>query len=420
LEFAPRTVDEVIEAMRWALAAGEAFEVIGRRSKRALGRPVSAPNLLDVSSLSGIVSYEPAELVLTARAGTPLQIIEDALAESAQCLAFEPPNLTTLLAAGHVPDKSPVSLAGSLGGVVATGLSGPRRFKAGAVRDHVLGIAGVSGRGEAFVGGGKVVKNVTGYDIPKLMTGSYGTLAVLTEITVKVLPAPADACTLTIADLDVKDAARAMTHALQSTLDVSGACHLPAGIAATGKPLDGTVTAFRLEGFRASVASRLESLRAQLASIGPLSVLEREASSAFWRAVRDVEPFIDAASGAVWRISVPPAEGAAVVERIARRLPDAKMFLDWGGGLIWMALPRENASHGEASSNSVATASTHVREALGAAGGHATLFRASALTRANVDVFQPQPAALAALSKRVKAQFDPNGVLNPGRMRAGV
>ena len=352
--------------------------------------------MLDVSALSGIVSYEPAELVLTARAATPMATIDAVLAERGQCLAFEPPDLSALLAGA--------ASGGTLGGVIATGLSGPRRFKAGAARDHVLGIAAVSGRGEAFVGGGKVVKNVTGYDIPKLMTGSYGTLAVLTEVTVKVLPRAQDQSTVAVSGLAWRDAVRVMTSVLQSAIDVSGACHLPAGVAIPGMNPEITTTAFRLEGFAPSVEARLRSLRELLEPEGPLALLEADASNVFWRDVRDVQPLVGV-EGIVWRVSVPPASAAAVVDRIKGALPEAKMFLDWGGGMIWVATGAGHAAR--------------LREALGESGGHATLIRAPALVRGNVDVFQPQSSGVAALSRRVKAQFDPNGVLNPGRMYSG-
>lgn len=397
--YAPRTADEVAEAIRGAVASGESLEVVGAGSRRTLGRAVSASNTLDVSGIAGILSYEPAELVLTAAAGTPLHVIETALAEGSQMLTFEPPDFAPLLG---------TDAKGSFGGVVATGLSGPRRFRAGAVRDHVLGISAVSGRGEVFVGGGKVVKNVTGYDIPKLMTGSYGTLAVLTEITVKVLPAPEDTRTLVVSGLGTHDAVRAMTSVLQSTADVSGACYLPAGVDAPGIATDESATVFRLEGVTPSVEFRLSRLREQFASAGEQAVLDREASQSFWRSIRDVAPFVDASFGSVWRLSAPPAEGAAVAERIERSCTGAKWYLDWAGGLIWVATGTERQHP------------AHIREALGATGGHATLIRAPAVVRANVDVFHPQSIGVASLSKRVKHQFDPARVLNPGRMYADL
>lgn len=461
--YLPGSADEVAEAIRGVLSNGESLEVLGSWSRRALGRAVSAADVLDMSAMAGIVSYEPAELILTALAGTPMHVIEAALAEASQMLAFEPPDLALLLSGAdarqHAPghsetaggsvfpnppfarlaelsaERGAFARTGTVGGVVATGLSGPRRFRAGAVRDHVLGMTAVSGRGEVFVGGGKVVKNVTGYDIPKLMTGSYGTLAVLTEITVKVLPAPEDTRTLLVAGLDTHDAVRAMTSVLQSTADVSGACYVPsgvassAGVAALTGLADVSVMAFRLEGFTPSVEFRLSRLRDQFGSKSQI-VLDRSSSQHFWRAIRDVHLFIDVSHGSVWRLSVPPAEGAAVIERIERAWPAARWYLDWAGGMIWVATgidhrdPEDDAGARESSKRSghvnVAHSAVLFREALGTTGGHATLIRAPAVVRANVDVFHPQSSGVAALSKRVKEQFDPSRVLNPGRMYANL
>jgi glycolate dehydrogenase FAD-binding subunit len=395
--FAPRTAAEVTDALRWALAAGEAFEVVSAGTKRALGRPVQAPHRLEISGLSGIVSYEPSELVLTVRAGTSLREIEQALTERSQCLAFEPPDYSALLGAARS--------GGTIGGVVAAGLSGPRRMKAGAARDHVLGMAAVSGRGEAFVAGGKVVKNVTGYDLPKLMTGSYGTLAVLTEITLKVLPAPEDVRTVSVRGLDTRSAVRMMIEVLQLPLEVSGACHFPQ------EQGDESITAFRLEGFTPSVVFRLDDLTRRLGQLGSIGALERDESVDFWRRVRDVQRFEASQHEAstapmVWRLSVPPAASADVLERIGRAAPGARAFLDWGGGLIWLQSPAAEARD--------------IRGALGETGGHATLIRAPAEVRSSTEVFHPQAEALAALSQRVKHQFDPQRVLNPGRLYAGV
>ncbi len=397
----PRDAQDVAAAITWAVGAKRALRVTGRGTKQALGSPVSAPATLDVSRLSGIVSYEPGELVLTARAATPLEEIEAALAAHRQHLAFEPPRLGAVLGGG--------SAAGTLGGVVAVGLSGPRRFKAGAVRDHVLGIAGVSGRGESFVAGGKVVKNVTGYDLPKLLTGSHGTLAVLTEITLKVLPAPEEVRTLLVLGLRAREAVKIMTEALQSPGEVSGACHLPAGLVAPGKPASETITALRLEGVAPSVEFRMSRVRERLHRAGAHVLLNREASHALWAAVRDLSPFAGPSRGILWRLSVPPASGATVVERIEQAVPHAQTMLDWGGGLIWVLLPDEADARAES-----------VRGAIDATGGHATLLRAPEAVRAATAVFQPQPEALAALSRRVKKQFDPEDVLNRGRMFAAA
>jgi glycolate oxidase FAD binding subunit len=394
----PRDTQDVAAAVAWALGAKRALRITARGTKQALGSPVSAQGTLDISRLSGIVSYEPGELVLTARAATPLEEIEAALASHRQHLAFEPPKLGAML--------DGASAAGTLGGVVAVGLSGPRRFKAGAVRDHVLGIAGVSGRGESFVAGGKVVKNVTGYDLPKLMTGSYGTLAVLTEITLKVLPAPEDVRTLLVLGLRAREAVKVMTEALQSAAEVSGACHLPAGLVVPGKPASDAATALRLEGVGPSVESRMSQVRERLHRAGAHVLLDREASLALWAAVRDLSPFAGPARrGIVWRLSVPPAASATVAERIEQAVPHVQLMFDWGGGLIWVRLPDESDARAEA-----------IRGAIDATGGHATLMRAPEPVRAATGVFHPQPEALAALSRRVKKQFDPEDLLNRGRM----
>ena len=398
-QLVPRNAEEVVDAVRWAMNAGEAFEVVGSGTRRGLGRPVEAPHGLDVSALRGVVAYEPEELILTALPGTPLDEIEALLAARKQCLAFEPPYLTGV---------------GTLGGAVSTGLSGPRRPKAGAVRDHVLGVTAVSGRGELFKAGGKVVKNVTGYDLPKLITGSYGTLVVITELTIKVLPAQEDTRTLIVGGQALADAVRTMKRVLQSTADVSAACYLPQDIAVAGTAASTPATAFRFEGVGPSVEFRLSRLREQLASEGAMTVLDLERSLAFWRAIRDVAPFAGDSDKGLWRISIPPALGAEVLAAIQAALPGSRAFLDWGGGLLWL----QAAANADVSST--LECGQKIRAVLAEHGGHATLVRASAEVRRQVNVLQPQAPPLAALSKRVKQQFDPKRVLNPGRMYADV
>ncbi|GLR81613.1 glycolate oxidase subunit GlcE [Azospirillum oryzae] len=386
----PETTAQVTDAVRWALSAGEPLEILGIGSRRGLGRPVRAGHALDLSGLSGVIAYEPEELVLTALAGTPMDSIRVLLADRGQHLAFEPPE------------------GGTLGGLVASGLAGPRRISAGSARDHTLGIAGVSGRAEAYKGGGKVVKNVTGYDVPKLMAGSFGTLTALTEITVKVLPAPEDTATLLLFGLDDAAAVAMLDRALRSPYEVSGAAHLPAGTAARSGVADvagagGAVTLVRLEGFGPSVAARVTMLREELRAD---AVLGRDESLALWREVRDGAGLGEGAGGDthLWKLSVPPSTGPATVETIRRTL-DVEVFYDWGGGLVWLTAPPDSAAT--------------IRAAL-SAGGHATLVQAPEAVRAATDVFQPLPDPLMALSRRVKESFDPKGILNPGRMYAGL
>src|SRR5712671_2556080 len=282
--FAPADLGELRDAIGEALAAEEPLELVAGGSKRGLGRPLQLPRTLDLSRLAGIRDYQPSELVLTAAAATPIAEIEAELAAAGQMLAFEPPDWGALL-------DVPASAAGrrTLGGVLACNLSGPRRVKAGAARDHFLGFRGVSGRGEIFKAGGKVVKNVTGYDLCKVMAGSYWTLAALEEVTIKVLPQPEAACTVALCGLDAATGVRCLNHALASPHEVSGAVYLPCSAAALS-PFTGVsgVVALRLEGPSPSVSFRRDRLLAELASSSESTLLDNEASAAFWRSIRDV------------------------------------------------------------------------------------------------------------------------------------
>jgi glycolate oxidase FAD binding subunit len=406
----PETPEQVADVVQTAIVEGRPLELTGAGSKRAFGRPCESDTRLDLSALAGIVLYEPEELVLTAKPGTPLAEIESVLAERRQYLAFEPGDLGALLESGS---RSRSNVRGTLGGAVACNLAGPRRIKAGAARDHVLGFYAVSGRGERFKAGGRVVKNVTGFDLSKLIAGSFGTLAAMTELTVRALPAPEETRTVVVLGLDDSAGVRAMTTALSSAFEVSGAVHLPAEIAA-GSSVGAIVSAgaaatlLRLEGTAPSVSFRAAELGRLLQALGPLMTLDMPESIAAWREVRDVAYFVAHPDRQIWRLSVPPAAGAKVVEQILDRLV-GHAFYDWGGGLIWLALA-VSADAGE----------PVVRGAVHLARGHATLIRAAAEVRARVSVFQPQPPALAALTQRVKQGFDPGRVLNPGRMYEGV
>ena len=398
----PRDAKEVEDAVRWALGNDKALELAGQGSKRLIGRPSQTDLTLDLSGLTGVTLYEPEELVLSARAGTPLAEIEALLEENNQQLAFEPMDYGPLFGgeAGR----------GTIGGAIAANLSGPRRIKAGAARDHFLGVTAVTGRAETIKSGGRVVKNVTGYDMCKLLAGSWGTLAAMTDITIKVLPKPETEATVLVSGLDDKRACAAMAAAMGSSCDVSGAAHLPDHVASyfEGLPSPEAATALRLEGVAPSVARRKETLAALLQPFGPLALLDEKESRALWRSVRQVKPFAAEAARArpLWRISTAPARGHELVDLIT---PAAQMFYDWAGGLVWVAMPF--AHEPDAAS---------VRGAVGKLGGHATLVRAPASVRAALDVFEPQERALAGVTKRVKEGFDPKGVLNPGRMWAGV
>jgi glycolate oxidase FAD binding subunit len=402
--FAPTDLRELRDAVAEALAAKEALEVIAGGSKRGLGRPLQLPRTLDLTRLSAIRDYAPSELVLTAGAGTPIAEIEATLAEARQMLAFEPPDWRALLDCEGEP---------TIGGALACNLSGPRRIKAGAARDHFLGFRGVSGRGEVFKAGGKVVKNVTGYDLCKLMAGSYGTLTALEKVTIKVLPQPETGCTVLLSGLKPEEAVRRLSRALALPHEVSGAAYLPVPAAAVFSSLSRVsgVVALRLEGPGPSVAFRREAVLTELGSDCESTALDTDASAAFWRAIRDVAQFVQLTDRAVWRVSVAPGRGAELGEAIARQL-DASWYLDWGGGLVWAAVAASDDGGG-------AVIRAAIRGSDGRGTGHATLIRGSLALRHAVPVFEPQPPALAALTNRVKDSFDPRRILNPGRMVEG-
>ncbi|WP_315769545.1 FAD-binding protein [Bradyrhizobium sp. SZCCHNR2012] len=404
-----RNAADVEEAVRAAIAGDQPLEIIGHGSKRPIGQPTATNAVLDLSALNAVIAYEPNELIITVQAGAPLADVLSLIDSKSQQFAFEPVDTGPLLG---LPGR------GTIGGMIAAGLAGPRRIKAGGARDHLLGAHAVSGFGESFKTGGKVVKNVTGYDLCKLLAGSWGTLAVMTEVTLKVMPRPEAERTLVLRGLDDGQANQAMTAALGSAFDVSGAAHLPASL--SGTEADGlkkiaapgqSMTLLRLEGITASAVDRAASLAKQLMPFGTAEILEDDASAAIWSAVRDVLPF--AAHGPlgtwpVWRIVCPPGSGGRLGQVLARET-GGQVIYDWGGGLIWLALPPQPEA-----------AAAQVRRHVGAAGGHATLLRASEDVRHRVDVFQPQSAGVAALEERVRVSFDPKAILNRGRLRRSV
>jgi glycolate oxidase FAD binding subunit len=398
----PRDAKEVEDAVRWALGSDKALELAGQGTKRAIGRPSQTDLTLDLSGLTGVTLYEPAELVLSARAGTPIAEIEALLDKNKQELAFEPMDCGPLLGSD--------ANGGTLGGAISANLSGPRRVKAGAARDHFLGVTAVTGRGETIKSGGRVVKNVTGYDLCKLLAGSWGTLAAMTDVTVKVLPKAETEATVLVNGLNDARACAAMAAAMGSSSDVSGAAHLPDHVASwfDGLPRTEASTVLRLEGFAPSVEHRKAALAKLMKDFGAVSLIDEKESRALWRSIRNVQPFAAEAarSRPLWRISVAPGQGHEIAAAIT---PAAQMFYDWAGGLIWVAMPF--AAEPDAAA---------IRGATAALGGHATLVRAPTAVRAAMDVFTPEEPALQALTKRVKESFDPKAVLNPGRMWAGV
>jgi glycolate oxidase FAD binding subunit len=400
-----RPIDEreFARVLAEAHATKTPLEVMGAGSKQAIGRPMQTAASVSSRAMRGITLYEPTEMVMAARTGTPLSQVETALAERGQMLAFEPVDYGPMLGGEAVQ--------ASIGGVFAANVSGARRVAIGAARDHLLGVRGVNGRGEIFKAGGRVMKNVTGYDLCRGLAGSWGTLAVLSEVTFKVLPAPEDTATLILLGLPDDIAVEVLCTAMASPFEITGAVHLQAPLAARLehpglKGLGEAVTALRLENFAKSVAYRRAQLKHLLRVYGDIHELERETTRLFWGELRRLSVLRGIAP--VWRISTRPTAGPKVVAAISAYM-ECRAFYDWSGGLVWAeVLPTTDAGAAD------------VRRVIATHGGHATLVRAAAQVRAAVEVFQPLEAGLAKLSRRLKSAFDPSGILNPGRMYAGV
>ena len=402
---APIEEAEVAAAVQAAHDSSEPLLVLGNGTKAGFLRPVQAAHSMSLRNHAGITLYSPKELIVSARAGTPMRDLEAELTRNGQHIIAEPPDLSELLGAnGH-----DTSGAQTIGGVVATNLSGPRRIAWGAMRDHVLGVRAVNGMGEVIRSGGRVLKNVTGLDLCKLLTGSYGTLAVLTEITLKVLPAPEAVGSVVLPGLDADAGVAALSAALGSPYSVSAAAWLPAEAAARVPELadfGAAVALARIEDFASSVAYRTERLRDDLAGFGRAEILDEAHSRAVWRAVRDARPLPAEPEDAIWRVSVPPSAGPEVARAVAAM--GGRCFLDWGGGLAWIAAPASESTH------------RAITAAAREAHGVWTLLRAPEALRASLDVIPLETPALARITRRVKAAFDPKGILNPGRMYAGV
>ena len=393
---APADEAGIAAAIADACAACEPLLVQGGGTKSAMLRPVQAARTLSTRNCSGMTLYSPGELVFSARAGTRMADVETTLSATEQHMIAEPPDFSLLL--GTTGEQT-------LGGIVATNFSGPRRIAAGAVRDHVLGVRAVNGTGETIHSGGRVLKNVTGLDLCKLLAGSHGTLAALTEITFKVLPAPEDSCSVVLHGLAPHTAVAALAAAVGSPFGVSGAAHLPPAAAARLGATQ-SLTLARIEEFAASVAYRGEKLCVALNDFGHAEIWPGAVSRAAWASIRDAHVLPTDPDHAIWRVSVRPSRGPEVLA--AARNAGADGYLDWAGGLVMLSGPASEPVH--------AAMTGAVRRA----GGIWLVLRAPAPWRASVSVVPPEPAALAALTHRVKAALDPAGILNPGRIFAGV
>lgn len=400
-----RDAEDLKEAVASATESSTRFDVQGHGSRKDLGRPTDADQVLSLAPMAGITTYEPDELVLMAKAATPLKDIVQTLDKAGQMLAFDPP----LGALNHDHAQ------GTIGGVMATNLSGPRRLVAGAARDYLLGFHAISGRGEAFQSGSRVMKNVTGYDLSKLMAGSYGTLAVMHDLTIKTMPKPEDAKCLLIMAKSIADAGEAVRQAFASSYEPSAAAIIPpsAAVFSSHKALKETpqncaAAVIRVEGFSVSTQDRMIALSDLLKSYGDQVKLDKDDADIIHAELRERSILPEQTNRVIWKISCPPASGATILNDLIKR-PNCRAFADWAGGLIWVSHPAGADSGAKA-----------LRDMVAPHGGHVSLIDAPLSIRSNLDVFHPQPKPLYELSKRVKASFDPLKLLNPGRMYDGI
>lgn len=401
---APDTVEELAYLVAEAADTRTPLEVMGRGTKREVGRPVQYGAVLSTESLVGIPLYEPSELVLVALAGTPVAQIEQALTENDQEFPFEPIDLGPVLGFGRGQS--------TIGGVVATNFSGSRRILSGSARDHVLGVQAVNGRGETIRAGGRVMKNVTGYDLGRVLAGSWGTLAVMTEVAIKVLPAQREVRTVLCFGLADQNGIEALCLAMGTPFEVSGTVHMHAELAERLSDQEianagASVTAIRVENFPASARYRSSRLKQMLQAYAPALELDTLRSRAFWDEVRTLKMF-QKSDRPLWRISTVPTAAAKLVANLARKI-DVRVLYDWSGGLVWLETPPISDA-----------GAIEIRRNLAEIGGHATLIRAEAPARAAIDVFQPLDRSVMALTASLKQAFDPVGILNPGRMYPGI
>ena len=391
----PTSEIQSADIIRNAAAERSTLAIIGNNTRSGFGNRIEATQTLSSRNITGIVAYNPAEMVMTVKSGTPVADVEAALSASNQMMAFEPMDQRAIMATTGEP---------TIGGIFAANVSGPRRYVAGAARDSLLGIRFINGQGEAIKAGGRVMKNVTGLDLVKLLAGSYGTLGFLTEVTFRVLPKPPAETTFVLSGLDDEAASHAMAAAMAMSVEVSGAAHLPESIKSrflNGGLPDGPATVMRLEGLAASVDARAQRLSAALGRLGSATLLQQDESKSLWQEIRDVLPYAANPLKPLWRVSVAPSQGHKLVAAL-RLEAGVDAFYDWQGGLVWMQMEADPE----------AEVLRRYIKALG--GGHATLIRAP--SREGIAAFEPLSIVEAALSGRVKGKLDPVGIFNPGKI----
>lgn len=397
----PRDEEQLAKVIKEANEERVPLEVAGAGTKRGLGRPVNSENIVCTGAMFGISSYEPQELVITVKTGTPVRFVEETLARQGQIMPFEPLDMGPVLGLSQGE--------GTIGGLFATNLCGSRRVYAGSARDNILGVTAVNGQGDIIRSGSSVIKNSSGYNISKGLTGSWGTLAVMTEVTMKVLPKPEETATLIFTGLLDELAIELMSKTMKTPYEVSGAVHLQQQFTSCLRDeelnrLDTPVTAIRIENFSGIVEYRLKKLKEILDSFGPIQVLNSDRSEQFWSDIKTLRMF-QFTDAPFWRITTSPGKGVEIINAVKTHHPNSVAMYDWSGGLIWLLTPF-TADAG----------ASEIHRAVINRGGNATLMRGELSLRASAEVFQPVEENIATLTRKLKAAFDPNGILNPGRM----
>ncbi len=406
----PQNEKEVSSFIKKFYKSNVPVELMGLGTKIKIGKKLQCAKTLNLSKLNGIIEYLPEELYIKVKAATPIKQIEEELRKNKQLLAFEPIDFGFLL--------NGKSNYGTAGGQVACNISGPRRFKAGSVRDHVLGFRGVNGRGEIIKSGGVVVKNVTGYDLSKLICGSYGTLVALTEITFKVLPAPEESKTLVIHNQKIEPALYFLDKSINSSNDISGAVFFPSEPKVSGCSIDientfklndlkhkGSLTAIRVEGSKNSINQRIENLINELKIVNlNISILEVNQSEIFWNKVKSLE-FFSSSKNSIIRIVIPPSECANLIYQFSNKF---KYYLDWGGASVWIEAFELSEQMFES-----------IRRKVVKVGGYLMMIKNSDYLPYVEDVFTINRDRFN-LSQNIKKSFDPKRILNPGKMYTGI
>jgi len=400
--FKPDTREEISKFIKDCYKKNIPLEINGLKSKKKIGRNFQSEKTLDLSNYSGIIEYKPEELYIKVKSGTPIKKIISELDKNNQQLAFEPSDFGFIFSGN--------SNEGTIGGVISTNFSGPRRFKSGSARDHLLGFQGVNGKGETIKSGGTVVKNVTGYDLCKLLSGSFGTLAVLTELSVKVLPKPESNKTLIVNNPHLKKALEYFDTALSSSADPSGGVFYPEffrkNFTFNDLTQEGALIGLRVEGPLNSVEHRVKKLCKELDVMNnEFSVLDQEQSNIFWEKTRKLQVFTSLQESLL-RVVVPVSETFDVIQKLKRY--KINYFLDWGGSLIWLQIEEINTKMLK-----------EIKEIIQKAAGYLTVIKVEEDMKATIDIFTVDPIKYK-ISEKIKKSFDPKRILNPGKMYSGI